>query len=121
MIASGTRELRYLRRSPTEPVADGAAGTSAVQLARHLGAAQVIAAGRDPRALAELSALGSDLTISLDPDAAAGPDPVAAALAEHAADVDVVVDYLWGVQAERGMAAILGARVRRPDRCAGWG
>lgn len=86
--------------------ATGAAGRAAVQLAGHLGAT-VVAAGRNARVLA---GLGADATVSLEPAPGADPDPVPAALAEHAADADVVVDYVWGRQTERAMAAVLGAR-----------
>ncbi len=48
---------------------NGATGTSrklAVQIAKHLGAAKVIATGRNPVALAALPARGADSVISLD-------------------------------------------------------
>ncbi|MFE9355572.1 zinc-binding alcohol dehydrogenase family protein [Streptomyces olivaceoviridis] len=70
--------------------ATGVAGQLAVQLARHLGAGRVVAAGRNPRVLAGLPALGADAVVRLDQ-----PDD---ALREAAggADYDVVLDYLWG-------------------------
>ena len=92
--------------------ATGAAGRAAVQLAGHLGAT-VVAAGRNAELL---SKVGAEVTVSLEP--APGEleyDPVATALAEHAAGVDVVVDYVWGRQTERALAAVLGAR---PDPAA---
>ncbi len=92
--------------------ATGNAGQMAVQLARLLGAGTVTAAGRDPRALAELPGLGADHTVSLDADDAA----VARRLAEAAADVDVVVDYLWGHPTEVALAAIASARADAAHR-----
>jgi NADPH:quinone reductase-like Zn-dependent oxidoreductase len=72
--------------------ATGSAGRMAVQVAKHLGAAHVIGAGRHPERLAALADLGADVTVSLD-DALAD---VARHLGEAARDVDVVIDYLWG-------------------------
>ena len=83
--------------------ATGSAGRLAVQVARVLGAARVIAAGRDRRRLAALPRLGATATVPL------GTDDLAAA----AADVDVVLDYLWGEPAAAAMAALVTAR---PDR-----
>jgi len=80
--------------------ATGAAGRMAVQVAKHLGASHVIAAGRNAERLAELPALGADETCGLDDLAGA-------------ADVDVVLDYLWGEPAAAGMVAILTARTDR--------
>jgi NADPH:quinone reductase-like Zn-dependent oxidoreductase len=71
--------------------ATGVAGQIAVQLAKHLGAGRVVAAGRNPRGLATLPALGADATIQLDqPD-----DDLRAAFRAEGA-FDVVIDYLWG-------------------------
>ena len=52
--------------------ATGNAGRLAVQVAKHMGAAQVIGAGRDPGILATLHDLGADDTVSL----AGAPDAV---------------------------------------------
>jgi NADPH:quinone reductase-like Zn-dependent oxidoreductase len=84
--------------------ATGNAGRMAVQIAKHLGAAEVIAAGRNPEILATLPALGADRVVEL-----AGIE----ALAEAAAEVDVVIDYLWGEPAEAAIPAIVR---RREDR-----
>src|SRR6185437_3295596 len=78
--------------------ATGVAGRLAVQVARRLGARHVTAAGRNPRALAGLGALGADAVISLAQDEAALLDACRAAIAE--AKADVVLDYLWGRPAE---------------------
>lgn len=84
---------------------NGATGTSgglAVRIARYLGAARIVATGRDRDALAALSSLGATTTIALQQDDAA----LARALAqEFESGVDVVLDYLWGPSAERLLAA----------------
>jgi len=74
--------------------ATGVTGRLAVQAARRHGAGRVVAAGRNPRSLAALPALGADTVISLSqPDA-----DLTAALAAEAGQTgyDVVADYLWG-------------------------
>lgn len=82
--------------------ATGAAGSLAVQIARHLGAAKVIATGRNVEALREVEALGADVTIALSDDGDALED----AFKQQFADgVDVVIDYLWGWSAERLLVA----------------
>jgi NADPH:quinone reductase-like Zn-dependent oxidoreductase len=83
--------------------ATGNAGQLAVQIARHLGAGRVIAAGREPRRLAALAGLGADVTISLDGD----PADVAGRLGQAAADVDIVIDYVWGEPTAGAMRAIV--------------
>ena len=89
--------------------ATGNAGSMAVQIAKLMGAGRVIGAGRDPQRLAALEAVGADALVRLIPDdEAASP-----ALAEAAADVDVVIDYLWAEPAKLAMQALLGARSDR--------
>lgn len=80
--------------------ATGNAGRTAVQVARRFGAAEVVAAGRDESKLAALREIGADRTFLLDQLAAA-------------ADVDVVIDYLWGAPAARAMTDILSHRQDR--------
>jgi NADPH:quinone reductase-like Zn-dependent oxidoreductase len=89
--------------------ATGNAGRMAVQIAKHLGAGEVIAAGRNPEVLATLPWLGADRVVDLGEGGSAGID----ALAEAAAEVDVVIDYLWGKPAEAAIPAIVR---RREDR-----
>jgi NADPH:quinone reductase-like Zn-dependent oxidoreductase len=89
--------------------ATGSAGRLAIQIAKHLGAATVIAAGRDANKLATLAAVGADHTVNL----AADPDDVAHDLATKAADVDVVLDYLWGEPAESAIMPLLKSRLDR--------
>ncbi|MFF4986186.1 zinc-binding alcohol dehydrogenase family protein [Streptosporangium saharense] len=80
--------------------ATGNAGRMAVQIAKLFGAAQVIAAGRDTTRLKALTALGADETITFDQ-------------LGHAADVDVVIDYVWGERAAAAMIPMLTARADR--------
>jgi NADPH:quinone reductase-like Zn-dependent oxidoreductase len=81
--------------------ATGNAGRLAVQVAKHLGAGQVTAAGRDAGLLTELPALGADRTVSLlDTDA----------LGDAGSDVDVVLDYVWGRPTADALRAIVPAR-----------
>lgn len=89
--------------------ATGNAGMLAVQIAKHLGAGEVVAAGRDAARLALLPGLGADATVPLAGDPAATAD----ALGRDAGDADVVLDYLWGPVTESAMRAVLTAR---PDR-----
>ena len=89
--------------------ATGSAGRLAIQVAKHLGARKVVAAGRNADILASLPALGADDTVSL----AADPDQVVGDLATKAADVDVVLDYLWGQPTEKAIMPLL---MGRPDR-----
>jgi NADPH:quinone reductase-like Zn-dependent oxidoreductase len=86
--------------------ATGNAGQMAVQIAKHLGAGHVIAAGRDPERLTALTELGADTTISLAGD----PDTADRTLGEAAAEVDIVIDYLWGPATERTMPAVITHR-----------
>ena len=92
-------ERAQLRAGETVLVngATGASGRLAIQVARHLGAARVVATGRNAAAFDELRALGADATIALTDDR----DALEAAFrAEFAAGVDVVLDYVWGASAE---------------------
>ena len=89
--------------------ATGNAGSMAVQIARMLGAGRVVAAGRDRERLERLTRIGADTIVALSGDAEATD----AALAAAAADVDVVLDYLWGSPTERAIPALLTARSDR--------
>jgi NADPH:quinone reductase-like Zn-dependent oxidoreductase len=85
--------------------ATGNAGQMAVQIAKLLGANHVIAAGRHPDQLAALPALGVTATVLLD--------GTASRLGQAAADVDVVLDYLWGEPAAAAVTAVLTERADR--------
>jgi NADPH:quinone reductase-like Zn-dependent oxidoreductase len=95
--------------------ATGNAGSMAIQVAKRLGAGRVIGAGRDRGRLATLSAVGADDSVALSDDA----DATANALASRAAEVDIVLDYLWGEPAQRAITALLTARSDR-SRALDW-
>lgn len=80
--------------------ATGNAGRMAVQVTKLFGANQIIAAGRNTELLATLPALGATTTVSLD----------AKQLGEATAEVDVVLDYLWGEPTAAAMVAVVMAR-----------
>jgi NADPH:quinone reductase-like Zn-dependent oxidoreductase len=86
--------------------ATGNSGHMAVQIAKHLGAGQVIAVGRNPGRLEEVARLGADRTVSLSGD----PDGVEAELGSAAADADVVLDFLWGEATQFVMPSVLKHR-----------
>lgn len=89
--------------------ATGVSGRLAVQIAKHLGAAKVIATGRNAQALQSLQALGADVTISLAQD----DDALRAEFrTQFKAGVGVVLDYVWGRSAELLLA---GAAQGAPD------
>ena len=91
--------------------ATGVAGQLAIQVAKRLGARRVVAAGRNPKALEQLKALGADAVISLDQDHAALVTAFRGELAE--AGVDVVLDYVWGQPAECLLEAISQKGLRK--------
>ena len=80
--------------------ATGVAGQLAIQVARHLGARRVIAAGRNVDALAKADV---DAIIALGQPEDAIRDALAA---EAARGIDVVVDYLWGHPTELVLEAL---------------
>ncbi|UAJ79195.1 zinc-binding alcohol dehydrogenase family protein [Leifsonia sp. ZF2019] len=80
--------------------ATGNAGRLALQVARTLGASEVIAAGRDAHRTASLLGHGADTTIGFDE-------------LSRAADVDVVLDYVWGAPTERALVDVVTARSDR--------
>jgi NADPH2:quinone reductase len=88
-------ERAHLKRGETVLVngATGSSGRLAVRIARHLGAAKVIATGRNREVL---GSLGADRTIALSGDDAALEKAFAEAVESG---VDVVLDYIWGSSA----------------------
>lgn len=90
--------------------ATGNAGTMAVQVAKRLGAGRVVGAGRDPVRLLALTSFGADDLVQLTDDV----DATNAALGAAAAEVDIVIDYLWGKPATQAIMALL---TERADRC----
>jgi NADPH:quinone reductase-like Zn-dependent oxidoreductase len=93
----------------------GNAGRMAVQIAKQLGARRVIGAGRDPERLREALELGADSVVALSDDL----EQSAAALAEAASEVDVVIDYLWGKPAQAAIPALVMKR-SDPSRALSW-
>lgn len=89
--------------------ATGNAGQMAVQIARHLGATGIVAAGRDPQRLGLLTELGATSVVSLAGDLADAADK----LGDAAKDVDVVIDYTWGAPTEHALPAVLTRRTER--------
>ena len=84
--------------------ATGVTGKLAVKIAKLLGAARVVAAGRDQQALHALHELGADATISL----ALPATELSEAFLREAGQsgFQVVIDYVWGGPAEAFLAAI---------------
>ena len=83
--------------------ATGVTGRLAVKIARLLGAARVVAAGRNQQALHALHDLGADSTISL---ALPGTELSEAFVREAGqSGFQVVLDYVWGQPAETFLAA----------------
>jgi NADPH:quinone reductase-like Zn-dependent oxidoreductase len=80
--------------------ATGVAGQLAVQVARHLGAKRVVAAGRNVETIA---AAEVDAVIALSQPEDAVREAFAA---EAAAGIDVVIDYLWGRPTELLLEAL---------------
>lgn len=95
--------------------ATGNAGTMAVQVAKRLGAGHVVGAGRNRKRLAELPDVGADDVVALTDD----PESTSRRLAAAAADVDIVIDYLWGEPAAAAIIALLSARGDR-SRAMDW-
>ncbi len=84
--------------------ATGVTGKLAVKVAKLLGAARVVAAGRNQQALSTLHLHGADAIIRLDAPAR----EVSEAFVREAgqAGFQVVIDYVWGSPAEAFLAAI---------------
>lgn len=86
--------------------ATGVTGRIAVQIARHYGAKKIIATGRNPRALQELSALGANELILIDQDETTYLNQLRTL--HRQTPVDVIIDYLWGQPAQLLLAALQG-------------
>jgi len=104
-------ERAQLRAGETVLVngATGSSGRLAIQIAKHLGAAKVIATGRRTETFDDLRRLGADATIALGGDRDALE---AAFMREFAQRIDVVLDYVWGASAE---TALIAAAKAGPD------
>jgi NADPH:quinone reductase-like Zn-dependent oxidoreductase len=104
-------ERAHLKAGETVLVngATGTAGRLAVQLAKYLGAAKIVATGRNEDELEEVKALGADVTIpftlgTLHPFGVKRYEE--GLMREFASGIDVVVDYLWGESARTIIVAI---------------
>lgn len=89
--------------------ATGVTGQLAVQVARHYGAARVIATGRNAASLEKLKTLGADIIVSLRED----DDTIIKQLKElhHETPIDLVIDYLWGHPVELLIKALKGGGI----------
>jgi NADPH:quinone reductase-like Zn-dependent oxidoreductase len=99
--------------------ATGTAGGVAVQLAKYLGAAKIIATGRNVKELEEAKLLGADLVIpfALDAEHPAGARVYEEALKEaFSGGIDIVVDYLWGLSAKTAIVALAKTVEEKPVR-----
>jgi NADPH2:quinone reductase len=84
--------------------ATGITGKLAVRIAKLLGAARVVAAGRNQEVLNTLVNLGADATISLTGSAAELTDAFLREAGQSG--FQVVIDYVWGTPAEAFLTAI---------------
>ena len=84
--------------------ATGVTGKLAVKIAKLLGAARVVAAGRNEQALNTLRDRGADATISLALPATELSDAFLREAGESG--FQIVIDYVWGRPAEAFLAAI---------------
>jgi len=82
--------------------ATGISGSIAVTAAKQLGAGTIIAAGRNPEALARAKARGAAAIVDLT----AATDLVAACREAAPAGVDVVIDYLSGPPGEAALTVL---------------
>ncbi|MCF0069283.1 zinc-binding alcohol dehydrogenase family protein [Dyadobacter sp. CY261] len=86
--------------------ATGVTGKVAIQLARHLGAGRIIAAGRNEHILKSVLELGADEVVVLKEE----EDKLAKRIADlhEASPFDIVIDYTWGKPAEMLLNALAG-------------
>jgi NADPH:quinone reductase len=97
--------------------ATGTVGIVAVQSAKLLGAARVVAAGRNPAGLERAVSVGADATVQLD-----DTEDLAAAFREAfgGEGPSYVFDPLWGAPAAAAVqAAVPGATIVNPGQSAG--
>jgi len=86
--------------------ATGFTGMVAVQIAKHYGAAKVIATGRNVQLLQNLLKLGADEIIGITTDNSAFLSQVKQRHQEK--PIDVIIDYLWGCTAELLLSSLMG-------------
>jgi NADPH:quinone reductase-like Zn-dependent oxidoreductase len=86
--------------------ATGVTGKLAIQLAKHFGAGRVVAAGRNKKVLETLPQLGADVVISLEKSDEELKKNFEAEIKYE--PFDIVLDYIWGHQAEVLLDALTG-------------
>jgi NADPH2:quinone reductase len=100
--------ITVARLAPGETVlilgATGTAGQLAIQIAKHLGAARVVAAGRNEEILKGMPKLGADAVIRMN--VADGDLAEAFAREGNGGGFNVVLDYLWGRPTEVFLTAM---------------
>jgi len=84
--------------------ATGVTGRLAIQIAKLLGAARVVAAGRNQQALQSLKQIGADAVIRLDVPEKELNDAIVREAG--ASGFQVVIDYVWGKPTEAFLSAI---------------
>jgi NADPH:quinone reductase-like Zn-dependent oxidoreductase len=92
--------------------ATGVTGRLAVQLARHYGASAILATGRNPRSLEQLTALGAAEVLSLQEEDSAFVQKIRDL--HQRSPINVVIDYLWGHPAELILQALKGSGAFTP-------
>ncbi|MGZ3872337.1 MAG: quinone oxidoreductase family protein [Mucilaginibacter sp.] len=90
--------------------ATGVSGKLAIQVARHLGAGWIAAAGRNEGQFEQLKTLGAHQVISLSQQ----EEEIKTAFKQAAKETrfDIVLDYLWGRPAELLLDALTGHNLR---------
>ncbi|AEV94396.1 quinone oxidoreductase family protein [Pediococcus claussenii] len=86
--------------------ATGNAGSVAIQVAKRLGASDIIAVGRGEKRLENLRSLGATRWVDLEGD----KEIVKKNLADAGKDVDIILDYLWGDVTAEAMWSIIPHR-----------
>lgn len=86
--------------------ATGNAGNVAIQVAKRLGASEIIAVGRGEKRLEGLRTLGATRLVDLEGD----KEIVKKNLADAGKDIDIILDYLWGDVTAEAMWSIIPHR-----------
>jgi NADPH:quinone reductase-like Zn-dependent oxidoreductase len=92
--------------------ATGVTGRLAVQLARHFGASTILATGRDPSSLEQLTGLGATEVLSLGQEDSTFVKRIRDL--HERSPINVVIDYLWGHPAELILQALKGSGAFTP-------
>jgi len=121
MLPAMSSWVALTMRAPIQPgqrvLVLGATGTSgrlAVQIAKLLGAGEVIAVGRDAAGLDQARALGADQVVRWTATQADCD-----AVTQVASEVDIVLDYLWGTVTSALLPALCRHR-RAESRALRW-